>query len=679
MKKVLVANRGEIAVRIMRTARSLGIKTVAVYSEADAGMPHAEFAHEAYPIGPAPASESYLNQERILAAAKQCEADCIHPGYGFLAENPEFAEAVAKQGLTFIGPSAAAMRSLGHKDSARALAEKAGVPVVPGFHSDDSTDETLINAAMKIGLPVLLKARAGGGGKGMRTVREAKALKEAIAGARREGKAFFSDDRLLVEKLISPARHIEVQVIADLHGNVKTIFERECSIQRRHQKIIEETPAQGLSSGLRARIYEAAASLAKQAKLSSATTMEFILPVASKNPDDPFYFLEANCRIQVEHPVTEATTGLDLVELQFFVAGGGDLSQIEFPATQSGHAIEARIYAELPGREFLPTVGKIETLSFPQDPEIRVDHALAQGISVTTNYDPMLAKLIVHSSDRPHALAKMLEALNKTKLVGVETNIRFLEQLFKDPKASSGLAHTTYVDENIAALTDCYDDSPTLEAAACAFLVVRVKRFMQINNDIFVQSAKAGARLNEPLEQLGIYSAATSSSYVVSARVVEAPRGGTVVGCWEFEVDEDRIQAQVSSSPDSVELMLAINKAGPQAIHFRVVNDNVRSHTKVELLAFQQHLVVEQIVAKNADSGEDADSAHAIISPLPGKLISLNVEAGDTVAEGETVCVIESMKMEHTLCAGAASTVAEILAEPGAAVEQGQVLVRLSA
>ncbi len=679
MKKVLVANRGEIAVRVMRTAKSLGIKTVAVYSEADAGTAHVELADEAYPIGPAAAAESYLNQQKILEAAKLSGADCIHPGYGFLAENPDFAHAVAESGLTFIGPSAEAMRKLGHKDSARALAEKAGVPVVPGFHDDDSSDETLIKESERIGLPVLLKARAGGGGKGMRTVRKIKDLKDAIAGARREGKAFFADDRLLVEKLIAPARHIEVQVIADSHGNVRTIFERECSLQRRHQKIIEESPAKGLSDGLRQRIYQAASDLAQHANLTSASTIEFILPAESRNNSDPFYFLEANCRIQVEHPVTEATTGIDLVELQFLVAGGGDLSTIDFPDTQCGHAIEARIYAELPGREFLPTVGRIKALSFPQSPGIRVDHALTEGIQITTNYDPMLAKLIVHSSDRQHALAGMRDALAKTKIFGVETNIRFLDQLLSDPTASSGIAHTTYVDENLTSLTDCYDDILALQSAVCSFFIARVARFIRTNSDVYVAAAEQGARSNEPLEQISVQSTATGKEYSISARVLEAPGGGSICGAWEFEVDEDRVQLQVGRSDNQNEFKLSLGKDGARLVHFQILEGNALAHTKVSLLAFQQHFKVEQFVAKNIEGDGDAADSGAITSPLPGTLIRLNVKQGDSVAEGETVCVIESMKMEHALCASAASTVQEILAEPGASVEQGQVLVRLEA
>lgn len=678
MNKVLIANRGEIALRIIRTARALGLKTVAVYSEADEQLPHVILADEAFCVGPAAAELSYLNQEKLLDVARSAGADCVHPGYGFLAENPDFAEAVAEAGMTFIGPSAAAMRLLGHKDQARALAQKCGVPVVPGFHDDDLKDETLIREAKKLGLPVLFKARAGGGGKGMRMVRSESELKEAIAGARREGKAFFSDDRLLIEKLIAPARHIEVQILADSLGNVRSVFERECSLQRRHQKIIEEAPAQGISRELLEQIYQAAEALAREAKLTNATTIEFILPVSSVSAGDPFYFLEANCRIQVEHPVTEAITGLDLIELQFFIARGGDLSTVSFPDSPCGHAIEARIYAELPGCDFLPTVGVIEHLSFPDAAGVRVDHALAEGLRVTTNYDPMLAKMIVHARDREHALAALRAALRDTRIVGVETNMRFLDELARDRSEASLPAHTTYVDENLAVLTACYDDQLTLQAACCAFFIARALRFTELNSDVYASAAESGARSNEPLEQLSLQSTATGRQHQIAGRVVAAPGGGRTTGAWEFEIDDERLSANVKPCSFAGELLLAIDRQGPAAIHFSLREPHIVAHTKLSLVVFQQHLTAEQFVARNEGRVEGDADPLAVTSPLPGTVIRINVSQGDAVRAGQTVCIIESMKMEHALTAPGESTVSEVLVQQGAPVEQGQLLVRLS-
>jgi acetyl/propionyl-CoA carboxylase alpha subunit len=439
-KKVLVANRGEIALRIFRTLKDLGIKTVAVYSEADANAPHVWAADEAFLIGAPPPRESYLNIAKILEAARKSDAEAIHPGYGFLSENPEFAEAVQRAGLVFVGPPPQAMRALGDKAEARARAQKIGVPVVPGTGAYDSVEE-LQAEAKRLGMPLLLKAAAGGGGKGMRRVADVSELMEAIVSAQREVQAAFGDGRMIAEKWIEPARHIEIQIMGDRHGNVVALGERECSLQRRHQKIIEEAPSTAVRQELRQQLQEAACKLAQAVHYTNAGTVEFLLA-----PDGSFYFLEVNARLQVEHPITELVTGLDLVKLQIESAAGEKLRINQEAITLRGHAIEARLYAEDPKRQFLPASGKILKLHWPALPGLRIDSGICEDQTIDTHYDPLLAKCIAWAPDREQARRRLLAGLRETVLLGLVNNLGHLIELLESRPFGQGTTFTGTVE-----------------------------------------------------------------------------------------------------------------------------------------------------------------------------------------------------------------------------------------
>jgi len=463
---LLIANRGEIAVRIIRSARELGIPTVAVYSEADADAPHVHLADEAIPIGHAEAAKSYLNVDRILAAAKESGAKAIHPGYGFLAENADFAQSVIDAGLVWVGPPPAAIRAMGDKAGARALMQEAGVPVLPGYQGADD-DASLKKAAKDIGYPLLVKAAAGGGGVGMRVVNKAADLAEAIQAARRTAENAFGDGHLLLEKYLPRAHHVEVQVLGDQHGNLLHLFERECSVQRRHQKIIEETPSPLLDADLRARMADAALAAARSVDYTNAGTIEFLLDPATRD----FYFLEMNTRLQVEHPITELSTGLDIVQWQLSIAAGEKLPFTQNDIQQSGHSIECRVYAEDPAAAFLPQAGRIHKLLLPESDDIRIDSGVAEGQQVSAFYDPMLAKIIVHAADRPAAIARMQSALHETAFLGLTTNIEFLQTVLAHPDFHAAQADTQFVERE---LTDWRADFslPTKALLAAALIEI---------------------------------------------------------------------------------------------------------------------------------------------------------------------------------------------------------------
>jgi acetyl-CoA carboxylase biotin carboxylase subunit len=467
IRRVLIANRGEIAVRVIRACREMGIETVAVYSDADATAKHVRLADRAVRIGPPPATESYLSIQAILAAARQTGADSVHPGYGFLSENAAFARACGESGLIFIGPPPDAIAKMGSKIAARALMEVAGVPVVPGRTPSDQTDEGIAAAARQIGAPVLVKASAGGGGKGMRVARDGKALEEAIPAARREALAAFGDGTLYVERLVDKPRHVEVQVFADAHGNVVHLFERECSVQRRHQKVIEESPSPALTPGLRARMGAAAVAAARSAGYQNAGTIEFLLE--GQGDDAKFYFLEMNTRLQVEHPVTEVVTGLDLVRAQLQVAMRQPLPWQQVQLEQRGHAIECRVYAEDPSAGFLPQAGPLLLYREPSGPGVRIDSGVEEGAEVGVYYDPMLAKLIAWGADRQAAIARAIEALEQFPVLGVRTNVEFLIRTLDHHAFRSGDTHTGFIDDHLAALLETTPpDDTVFAAAACA-------------------------------------------------------------------------------------------------------------------------------------------------------------------------------------------------------------------
>ena len=447
---LLIANRGEIACRIIRTARKMGVATVAVYSDADANSAHVAMADKAVRIGAAPARESYLRSDVILAAAKETGADAIHPGYGFLSENAEFADACKKAGVIFVGPPADAIRAMGLKDRAKALMAKAGVAVVPGYLGDDQAPEHLAAEAGKIGYPVLIKAVAGGGGKGMRKVEASGEFSTALESAKREAKSSFGDDRVLVEKYVTRPRHIEMQIFADMHGNCVHLFERDCSLQRRHQKVIEEAPAPGMSAEMRAKMGEAAVKAAKAVGYVGAGTVEFIADASQGLKSDRFWFMEMNTRLQVEHPVTEAITGLDLVEWQLRVASGEKLPKTQKELRIDGHAMEVRLYSEDPDNGFLPSIGTLERLRLPQN--VRVDSGVREGDSVTPFYDPMIAKVIAHDATRAGAAAKLADALSHAEIAGVRTNNAFLIRALRNKAFVSGDVDTGFIERHLSEL-----------------------------------------------------------------------------------------------------------------------------------------------------------------------------------------------------------------------------------
>jgi 3-methylcrotonyl-CoA carboxylase alpha subunit len=464
--KILIANRGEIARRIIRTAKRLGVRTVAVYSDADAKSAFVREADEAVHIGPAAAAESYLRGDKIITAAQATGAQAIHPGYGFLSENAEFAEACEASGIVFIGPRPDAIRAMALKGAAKALMIKAGVPVTPGYHGDDQSPDVLAVEAAHIGFPVLIKAVAGGGGKGMRRVDDPLQFADALISAQREGLSAFGDDKVLIEKYLEVPRHIEVQLFADAHGHVVHLFERDCSLQRRHQKVIEEAPAPGLSDAMRKAMGETAIKAAKAINYRGAGTVEFIVDMSGGLDDAPFYFMEMNTRLQVEHPVTEAITGLDLVEWQLRVASGEALPKTQSELTVTGHAFEVRLYAEDPQNDFLPATGKLERLEFP--PAARIESAVEQGDEVSVFYDPMIAKIIVHAKDRTTALVQMREALLYTRLSGLATNLGFLRRVVSHADFIAGHMDTGFIGRHLEALLEPWPDIETPARAVAA-------------------------------------------------------------------------------------------------------------------------------------------------------------------------------------------------------------------
>ena len=464
IRRLLVANRGEIAIRVIRACRELGIESIAIFSDADAQAPHVLAANRALRVGPAAARESYLKIPAVIDAARQAEADAVHPGYGFLSERSAFARACADADLIFVGPPADAIEAMGSKIGARALMEKAGVPVVPGRTPADQSDEGISAAAKAIGFPVLVKASAGGGGKGMRAARNARELAEAAPAARREAEAAFGDGTLYVERLIERPRHVEVQIFADDHGNVVHLFERECSVQRRHQKVIEESPSPALTPALRQRMGEAAVAAARGAGYRNAGTIEFL--VEGRGDSASFYFLEMNTRLQVEHPVTELVTGTDLVHAQLIVAGGGKLPWAQADLSQRGHAVECRIYAEDPAGGFLPQAGPLRLYREPSGPGIRIDSGVVEGGDVPVHYDPMLAKLIASAPSRDAAIARAIAALRDFPILGVRTNIGFLINVLDHPDFRRGDLHTGFIDEHLEDLLKRPEAGATVAAAA---------------------------------------------------------------------------------------------------------------------------------------------------------------------------------------------------------------------
>ncbi|MFI6351968.1 biotin carboxylase N-terminal domain-containing protein [Streptomyces sp. NPDC050743] len=623
---VLVANRGEIAVRVIRTLRSLGVRSVAVFSDADADARHVREADTAVRIGPAPAAESYLSIDRLLDAAARTGAQAVHPGYGFLAENAGFARACEEAGLVFVGPPADAIALMGDKIRAKETVQAAGVPVVPG-----GRDPELAEAARALGAPVLLKPSAGGGGKGMRLVRDMTVLEEEIAAARREARASFGDDTLLVERWIDRPRHIEIQVLADGQGNVVHLGERECSLQRRHQKIIEEAPSVLLDEATRAAMGEAAVQAARSCGYRGAGTVEFIVPGGDPSS---YYFMEMNTRLQVEHPVTELITGLDLVEWQLRVAAGEELGFTQDDVTLTGHAVEARICAEDPARGFLPSGGTVLLLNEPQGDGVRTDSGLDEGTEVGSLYDPMLSKVIVHGPDRETALRKLRSALAETVTLGVQTNAGFLRRLLAHPAVVAGDLDTGLVERVVDELVTTDVPQEVYEAAAA----VRAKA-LEPRADGWVDpfSVPNGWRLGGTPKPPAFHLR-------VQDPVTYTPRGSATVTGATVCVTLDGVRHTFHRAGDWI---------GRDGDAWQV----------------RDHDPVAASLSRSAHAGADS-----LTAPMPGTVTVVKVAVGDEVAAGQSLLVVEAMKMEHVISAPHAGTVAELDVTPGTTVAMDQVL-----
>ncbi len=651
-KTILIANRGEIALRVMRTCRAMGISTVAVYSDADALAPHVHFADEAVHIGPAPSKDSYLNIEKIIDAAKRTGAGAIHPGYGFLSENADFAEACEAAGITFIGPSADAMRKMGLKSTARRMMAEAGVPIVPGYDGEDQSVETLRKNVEAIGLPVLIKASAGGGGKGMRVVREALDLEAAIESARREAEKAFGDATLLIEKYIERARHIEVQIFGDHHGNLIHLFERECSIQRRHQKIIEESPSPAVSPELRKQLCEAALTAARAIGYTNAGTVEFILA-----PSGEFYFIEVNTRLQVEHPVTEMVTGIDLVKLQIEIACGKPLAIAQEDVRQTGHAIEARVYAEDPANSFLPATGTMIEWRLPSVSGVRIDDGVETGSEVGIHYDPMLAKVIARGPDRETALRKLVYALTRFTMLGVQTNREFLIRTLEHPKLQSGGYHTGVVDEHQEELISKQAGEDELFAAAAA-LYLHKKRQLEAA----VLPNIAPNYRNNPFRDPSIKLEIAGEALEASWRALTGDEFAVTCGDWQATLRlVSFARGRVQVSIDGLQQNFRIAEANDQL--FLQCADSTKVVTR--LASYPRAL-----------AGSEHESAFA---PMPGQVLRVLVEVGQRVSTGDALVILEAMKMEQTLRASGDGVVEAIHVKQGDVVAPGDRLVEIAA
>jgi 3-methylcrotonyl-CoA carboxylase alpha subunit len=664
--KILIANRGEIACRVIKTARQLGIKTVAVYSDADRLARHVAMADEAVHIGGSPARESYLVADRIIAAARQTGAEAIHPGYGFLSENAGFAEACAKAGLVFIGPPPAAIRAMGSKSEAKKIMERAKVPLVPGYHGDDQSPELLAQEATRIGFPVLIKASAGGGGKGMRVVESAGKFADALAGAKREAKASFADDHVLIEKYLTRPRHIEIQVFADSHGSCLYLFERDCSIQRRHQKVIEEAPAPGMDPARRRAMGEAAVAAAKAIGYQGAGTVEFIA-----DQDGTFFFMEMNTRLQVEHPVTEAITGQDLVEWQLVVAAGGKMPLAQDQVGIDGHAVEVRLYAEDPARNFLPSTGTLVHLRLPEEgPHVRVDTGVRQGDTVTPFYDPMIAKVIVHDRDRVSAMRRMAVLMGETEVVGVTTNAALLKALCSHPAFVGGEIDTGFIErhrDELFAKPAAADDR-ALAIATLARLVEwqeAGEAAARGSGDPFSpwNGRDAFRLLDEGHDEVRWQDG--EREVVVIAR---RPRSGGV----RLGLPGGPLDANVRRADGG---RLAI-QLGDDTFRATVVRRQTADGVDYTLFAGGTSRRLRLIDPLDVTQYETAGAAEdAVRAPLPGKIIDLKVKVGDKVSKGQPLLVLEAMKMEHTLTAPADGTVKSVRYAVGEQVAEGAELV----
>ncbi|WP_119388170.1 acetyl/propionyl/methylcrotonyl-CoA carboxylase subunit alpha [Taklimakanibacter lacteus] len=657
LKSVLIANRGEIACRVIRTAKRMGLRTIAVYSDADAQALHVAQADEAVRIGGPLARDSYLKADAIIEAAKKTGAGAIHPGYGFLSENAAFAQACAEAKIVFVGPPPSAIRAMGGKSEAKALMAKANVPLVPGYHGEDQDPKVLEKAADKIGYPVLIKASAGGGGKGMKVAASKAEFRDQLASAQREAKSSFGDDRVLIEKYLERPRHVEIQVFADSHGNCVYLFERDCSIQRRHQKVIEEAPAPGMTAALRKRMGEAAVTAAKSIGYVGAGTVEFLL-----DEDGSFYFMEMNTRLQVEHPVTELITGLDLVEWQLRVASDEKLPLAQDQLVLNGHAFEVRLYAEDPDRDFLPQTGRIAHLRFPaENGHVRIDTGITEGKEISTYYDPMIAKLIVWDRDRMSALAQLRRTLGETEIGGLITNTAFLARLAGNKAFAKGDVDTGFIGRHEKELL------PSVPAASEDVLLLAATGLLLSERQVSLGdpwSSSDGWRhyggAHDHLSLIDVSGGQTAHKlvfdYAKDGFVFHLKRAAPIVraslsvdGRLIADISGRRMAAGFARTGDDIALFL----------------DGISYRLKRAGIAFED------------ESGEAA--ALKVTAPMPGRIIAVHVAAGKMVEKGAPLIVLEAMKMEHTLKAGHAGKIEHVGCKSGDQIREGQELLRFAA
>lgn len=667
---LLIANRGEIACRVAATARRLGIRTVAVYSDADANARHVAACDIAVHIGGPEPRASYLRADAILQAARDTGAKAIHPGYGFLSENEAFAEAAEQAGIAFVGPPASAIAAMGSKSAAKSLMEKAGVPLVPGYHGDNQDPQFLKEQADAIGYPVLIKASAGGGGKGMRVVESSGAFLDALASCQREAASSFGDDRVLIERYLQKPRHIEIQVFADTHGNCVYLFERDCSVQRRHQKVIEEAPAPGMTEERRRAMGEAAVAAARAVGYVGAGTVEFIA-----EPDGRFYFMEMNTRLQVEHPVTEMITGHDLVEWQLRVAAGQPLPARQEDLRIHGHAIEARIYAENPEKGFLPSIGTLAYLGLPAhiafaNGDIRVDGGVRTGDTITPFYDPMIAKLIVHGADRDQARARMLQALAQTQAVGVQTNVAFLSRLMRDSAFAAADLDTGLIERQRATLLPepTPADAATLALATAAVLASQGQ----------AQSAPRAAAPADPWD--------TRDGWRLGGRYQRALQWIDNGETRHVSVARQGADWTLDSGDGAQPFAWRAEAATGPARTLRITLDGRERAGTVVLHADKAHVfgdggarVLDLYDPLAHAQDTQGDHGGGLTAPMPGKIISIAVKAGDSVTKGQPLLVMEAMKMEHTISAPADGKVEELFYAVGDQVTEGAELVAIGA
>lgn len=657
--KILIANRGEIACRVAATARRMGIKTVAVYSEADANAKHVAVCDEAVLIGPAPAKESYLRADKIIEVALATGAQAIHPGYGFLSENSEFANACAKAGIAFIGPPASAIEAMGSKSAAKSLMEKANVPLVPGYHGDNQDPDFLQNEADRIGYPVLLKASAGGGGKGMRVIEHSKDFKDGLASCKREAINSFGDDKVLAEKYLQRPRHIEIQVFADTHGNCVYLFERDCSVQRRHQKVLEEAPAPGMTAERRAAMGEAAVAAAKAVGYVGAGTVEFIA-----NQDGSFYFMEMNTRLQVEHPVTEMITGTDLVEWQLRVAAGEQLPLQQSELQIHGHAIEARVYAENPEKGFLPSIGTLrhartpDAVNFvlggsPNPAAFRIDSGVREGDTISPFYDPMIAKMIVWGKDRTEALARMAQALSQYQIVGLHSNIAFLSRLITSQAFSTADLDTGLIERNQDAL---FPTPVPASLHALSFAAVALISAENTGGSDPWQSNQ-GWRMNTQMQR-GLQFVEEHQTHAVQVTYTN--------DAWVIAANGNSQSVRLVRQQAN-DYVLAI---ADQTVTATVVRDGEHFHIFSQGVHTDLHY--NDVLAH---AGEAEAEGGRLTAPMPGKIVAVLVKNGQEVKKGEALLIMEAMKMEHTISAPHDGVVEEVLYAVGDQVAEGAPLL----